>query len=137
VQVLLAVRELLLQGAPSEVKMYPQLFWGVLALLQTVHVPVFALVLDVLSALLARLELWNLPTQQILQAGACAPSDAVLPTGTPAHHSCPSCPPLHPHIPPLQLTRSSPLVRPHTGNTNCLPTPPAAPVVSCQLSSYV
>lgn len=81
-QLLLALLELLRHSQASEVNMYPQLFWGCLALLQTVHVPVFALVLVVLDALLCRLQLWNLPCQQIMQAGACMPHvDTVLPSG--------------------------------------------------------
>ena len=67
----MALVDLLNHSSANEVKMYPQLFWACLGLLHSVHVPVFALVLEVLNALLARLELWNLPTQQILQAGAC------------------------------------------------------------------
>lgn len=83
-QLLLAVLELLHNSQAAEVKMYPQLFWGCLALLQTVHVPLFSLVLTVLDALLSRLQLWNLPCQQIIQAGACTPQvDSPLPEGEP------------------------------------------------------
>lgn len=86
-QLLLALLELLRNSQPAEVKMYPQLFWGCLALLQTVHVPVFALVMTVLDALLSRLQLWNLPCQQIMQAGACTPHvDTALPTGMLTSH---------------------------------------------------
>jgi Cell morphogenesis C-terminal len=67
-----------------QVKMYPQLFWGVLACLQAVHVPLFALVLRAFSALLGSLQLWNLPCQQILQASAPLPRpDVPLPSGAP------------------------------------------------------
>lgn len=83
-QLLLALLELLRNSQASEVKMYPQLFWGCFALLQTVHVPIFSLVLAVLDALLSRLQLWNLPCQQIIQAGACAPHvDGPVPAGAP------------------------------------------------------
>lgn len=50
--------------------MYPQLFWGVLALLQTVHQPLFALALQAFTALLGSLQLWSLPCQQLLQVSA-------------------------------------------------------------------
>lgn len=81
-QILLALVELLTHSTPNEVKMYPQLFWACLGLLHTAHMPIYGLVLDVLNALLARLELWNLPTQQILQAGACTARDSTLPSGS-------------------------------------------------------
>jgi hypothetical protein len=63
--------------------MYPQLFWGVLALLQTVHMPLFALVLRVFNALLGSLQLWNLPCQQILQVSAPQPLGDTPPSGVP------------------------------------------------------
>ena len=84
--------------------MYPQLFWGTLALLHTVHVPLHALVLRVLCALLRRLQLSNLPTQNILLAAAPPPQPRQIPPAgarflrsierTPAEegsHDCLSC----------------------------------------------
>ena len=72
-----------------QVKMYPQLFWGVLALLHTVHVPLYVLVLQVFTALMRSLQLWNLPCQHILQASAPAPrSELAPPSGA---SICPEC----------------------------------------------
>jgi hypothetical protein len=81
-QVLVALVEILKASDPQQVKMYPQLFWGSLALLQSVHVPIFALVLEVMDALLSSVQLWNLPCQQILQAAAPSPGpDHKVPSG--------------------------------------------------------
>lgn len=53
--------------------MHPHLFWGVLALLKAVHIPLFVLILRVFNALLGSLQLWNLPCQQILQVASPTP----------------------------------------------------------------
>jgi Cell morphogenesis C-terminal len=66
----------------SQLKMYPQLFWATLALLQSAHVSAFLLALAVLDTVLASLHLWNLPSQQILLAGVPVPQpDSPLPSG--------------------------------------------------------
>lgn len=80
------------RGHCVQVKMYPHLFWGVLALLQAVHVPLFALILRVVNAMLGSLQLWNIPCQQILQVSAPQPLlGAPAPAGAlPWHSPAPS-----------------------------------------------
>lgn len=69
-----------------QLKMYPQLLWGAVAMLHTTYVPLFRLVLRLLHSLLSTLNLWNLPCQQVLQAASFT-SPAALgtlgPSGTP------------------------------------------------------
>jgi hypothetical protein len=63
--------------------MHPHLFWGVLALLNAVHIPLFVLILRAFNALLGSLQLWNLPCQQILQVASPKPlSNSTPPSGT-------------------------------------------------------
>ena len=71
-----------------QAKMYPHLFWGVLALLQAVHVPLFVLILRVFVAMLGSLQLWNIPCQQILQVSAPQPlPGAPVPAGAHSIHT--------------------------------------------------